>query len=92
MHFDLSATITTDREREVGPERHRAFYRMSPTGQVSVTRVEVDNRKPGNPELWQPCVMPWYVIRELEGMIEQDIEDEEQKLIAAMEEEEYAHG
>lgn len=78
IEVDVAGNVAIDdiiREEDFA-ERLNVSYYIGKGGAVMVTGVMQNDARPGKPPIWIHVVMPRFVTRVIEKMIEDDIEEE----------------
>jgi hypothetical protein len=77
---DIAGSIAIDdivRENDFA-ERLTITYSASPGGAVTVLSTMQNDARPGKPPIWIRCSLPRFMVREIEKMLEDEIEEERQ--------------
>lgn len=81
LHFTMSACVTVDdkdflADEQLEAEPYRVKWEEVGTCEVRIGLIEHNDARPGNPEIWIPAPLPYYVRNSLKRMIEQQIRHE----------------
>lgn len=78
--IDVAGSIAIDgimRESNFA-ERLAVTYSASPGGAVTLLSTMQNDARPGKPAIWIRCSLPRFMVREIEKMLEDEIEEERQ--------------